>query len=218
MLTEGTVAWWQLYSSVVPNEWYQKWLHTVYSRAALITGTVVNFDTTFSWYSISVQLQHRPTGALGCFRKQTVPKAVQETTPQLFQIVIMTRDSLLVRAPDSWSKGCEFEFRQERRENFLRQSQLCVLTLIWCPFHPCVTAVIRKRPRSFCKSASGRLHLNMHTPLTQRSRSGLTMPLSRRSVGTYQERVHTQLVREHSVTVVSAHWATVDWSWPREWN
>ena len=99
----------------------------------------------------------------------------------------MTRDSLLVRAPDSWSKGCEFEFRQERRENFLRQSQLCVLTLIWCPFHPCVTAVIRKRPRSFCKSASGRLHLNMHTPLTQRSRSGLTMPLSRRSVGTYPE-------------------------------
>ena len=29
------------------------------------------------------------------------------------------RDSLLVRAPDSESKGCEFESRQERRENFL---------------------------------------------------------------------------------------------------
>ena len=27
----------------------------------------------------------------------------------------------------------------------------------------------------------------MHTPLTQRSRIGLTMPLSRQSVGTYQE-------------------------------
>ena len=24
--------------------------------------------------------------------------------------------------------------------------------------------------------------------------------------------------REHAVTVVSAHWATVDWSWPKEWN
>ena len=31
------------------------------------------------------------------------------------------------------------------------------------------------------------LHLNTHTPLTQRSRSGLTMPLSRHSVGNYPE-------------------------------
>ena len=37
------------------------------------------------------------------------------------------------------------------------------------------------------KTAGGRLHLNIHTPLTQRSRSGLTMPLSMLSVGTYQE-------------------------------
>ena len=32
---------------------------------------------------------------------------------------------------------------------FLLQSQLCVPTLIRCPFHPRVTAVARKRPRSF---------------------------------------------------------------------
>ena len=56
-----------------------------------------------------------------------------------------SRDSLLVRAPDSRSKGCEFESRQEQPENFLLQSQLCVLTLIRCPFHPRVTAVARKR-------------------------------------------------------------------------
>ena len=37
------------------------------------------------------------------------------------------------------------------------------------------------------KCPGGRLHRNMHTPLTQRSRSGLTMPLSRNSVGTYPE-------------------------------
>ena len=37
------------------------------------------------------------------------------------------------------------------------------------------------------KSAGGRLHLNTHTPLTLRSRSGLTMQLCRHSVGTYQE-------------------------------
>ena len=36
-------------------------------------------------------------------------------------------------------------------------------------------------------SAGSRLYLNTHTPLTHRSRSGLAMPLSRQSVGIYQE-------------------------------
>ena len=45
-----------------------------------------------------------------------------------------------------------------------------------------------KDPGHSAKSAGGRLHLNMHTPLTQRSRSGLTMPLSGYSEGTYLER------------------------------
>ena len=36
-------------------------------------------------------------------------------------------------------------------------------------------------------SAKGRLHLIMRTPLTQRSWSGLTMPLFRHSIGTYRE-------------------------------
>ena len=54
--------------------------------------------------------------------------------------------------PDSWLKGCEFEPWQKRRENFLLQSQLCVLTLIGCLFQPSVTAVAQKRPRSFCQN------------------------------------------------------------------
>ena len=37
------------------------------------------------------------------------------------------------------------------------------------------------------KSADGRVHLNTHTPWTQRSRSGLTRPLSRHCLGTYRE-------------------------------
>ena len=45
-----------------------------------------------------------------------------------------------------------------------------------------------KDPSHSAKSAGGRIQLNMHTPLTQQSMSGLTMPLSRHSVGTYQER------------------------------
>ena len=39
-------------------------------------------------------------------------------------------DSSVVRAPDSWLKGREFESPQERRENFLLQGRLSVLTLI----------------------------------------------------------------------------------------
>ena len=44
-----------------------------------------------------------------------------------------------------------------------------------------------KDPGHSANSAGGRLHLNTYTPLTQRSRSGLTMPLCRHSVGTYQQ-------------------------------
>ena len=44
-----------------------------------------------------------------------------------------------------------------------------------------------KDPGHCAKSAGARLHINTHTPLTQRSLSGLTMPLSRQSVGIYLE-------------------------------
>ena len=44
-----------------------------------------------------------------------------------------------------------------------------------------------KDPGHFAKSAGGRLHLNTHTPLTQRSQRGLKMLLFRHCVGTYQE-------------------------------
>ena len=61
-----------------------------------------------------------------------------------------SRDSLLVRAMDSWTKGCKFESQQERWENFLLKSQLCVLTYsVSIPCH--VTAVACKRPWLFCQ-------------------------------------------------------------------
>ena len=68
----------------------------------------------------------------------------------------------------------------------------------------CYCSGTQKTPVILPKSAGGRLYLNMHTSLTQRSWSGLTMPLSRHIVGTYLETAHTQLVTEHSATVVSA--------------
>ena len=67
-----------------------------------------------------------------------------------------------------------------------RVNFLCRL-FIRCPFHPRVTAVARIRPSHSAKSTDGRLHLNTHTSLTQRSRSGLSFPLSNNSTGTYPE-------------------------------
>ena len=60
-------------------------------------------------------------------------------------------DSSVVRAPDSWLKGRDFESLQERRENFLPQGRLSVLTLISVSVLPRVTPVARKRSRSFCQ-------------------------------------------------------------------
>ena len=44
-----------------------------------------------------------------------------------------------------------------------------------------------KDPGHSAKSAGGRLRLNTQTPLTRQSRSELTVPLFRHSVGTYPE-------------------------------
>ena len=58
-------------------------------------------------------------------------------------------------------------------------------------FGVCSTPVLPqwhvKDPGHSAKSAGGRLRVNKQTPLTQQSWSGLTMLLSRHSVGTYLE-------------------------------
>ena len=58
----------------------------------------------------------------------------------------------MVRAPDLSWKGCGFESLQEwqGRVFFSRANFLCWL-LFRYPFHPRVTAVAHKRPRSFCQ-------------------------------------------------------------------
>ena len=42
------------------------------------------------------------------------------------------------------------------------------------------------------------------------------MPFRHRNLS--EKQTHAQLVRKHSVTVVAARWATVDWSWPKKWS
>ena len=77
---------------------------------------------------------------------------------------------------------------------FFRVNFVCRLL-----FGVCSTPVLLqwyvKDPGHSAKSAGGRLHLNTHTSLTQRSRSGLTM-LSGHSVGTYPEK--NELTRNSS--------------------
>ena len=68
------------------------------------------------------------------------------------------------------------------------------------------------------KTASGRLHLNTYTPFTQQSQGGLTMPLSRQSVGIYREmssHATHQGTLSQSLQLAEPH---VDWSWPKEWS
>ena len=130
-------------------------------------------------------------------------------------------DSMLVRVWDSRSKGCKFESQQKRWENFLLESQLCVLTLTQSLFNPCVTAVACKRPRSFCLKCRWQVtprHTYTHDPMKSGWADYATVQADSGTVQTYPESSPTQLVRDHSSTVVSARWATVDWSWPKEWN
>ena len=65
-------------------------------------------------------------------------------------------------------------------------------------------------------SADGRLHLNTHTP----NEAGVSWLCHCPGIvwELIRKQAHTQLVRAHSATVVSARWATVNWSWRKEWN
>ena len=85
-----------------------------------------------------------------------------------------------------WKVASSNPGRSGRRIFFPRVSFVC-----WLLFGVCSTPMLPqwhvKGPDHSAKSAGGRLHLNTHIPLTQRSRSGLTMLLSRHCVGTYPE-------------------------------
>ena len=91
--------------------------------------------------------------------------------------------------------------RNGRRFFFSRVNFVC-----WLSFGVSSTPLLLqlhvKDPSHSAKSAGGRLHLNIHTPLTQRSWSGLTMLLSRHSVGIYQE---TSSHATHQGTLSHSH-------------
>ena len=86
-------------------------------------------------------------------KKTKIHKNVDSATCGMFKTVSAgSGDSSVVRAPDSWSKSRGFESLLERRENFLLQGQLSVLTHFSIRSTPVLPHwVARKRCRSFCQ-------------------------------------------------------------------
>ena len=132
------------------------------------------------------------------------------TDLHLFILALLgSRDSLCVRAPDLWSKGCEFQsWQRGRKIFFFRVSFVCWL---FFSVHSTLMQWHVKNPGHSAKSTGGRLHLNLHTALTQQSQSGLTMPLSRHSVGTYPETSsHTTCQGTFSHSLTEPLWTDPD--------
>ena len=180
----------------------------------LLTGKF--FSDTMRVASLLLSMSKQKLWGKGSFR---------ETDRQTDRERNRDRD-LLVRAPDLWSKGCEFVIerfvgRSSGRIFFSSVNFVCWLFLTRCPFQP---------PRY----RSGTLKKKKTVVLPQMQVAGYTLTRIHpwpNEVGvvwlclcpgivweTIRRRAHTKLVREQSVTVVSARWATVDWSWPKEWN
>ena len=107
-----------------------------------------------------------------------------------------SRDSLLVRTP---IERLQVRIPAEAAgEFFSPESTSCADSLFGVRSTPVLSQRHVKDPGHSAKSAGGRLHLHTHTPLTRRSQSGLTMLLSRHSVGTYQE-TSSQATRQQTL-------------------
>ena len=79
---------------------------------------------------------------------EEIPGTASELLPLLFPLLSPSKGGreCLMFPPCLESQGCHLI-----PLCYLLQSSLCVLSLIWRPFHSRVTAVARKRPRSFCQ-------------------------------------------------------------------
>ena len=122
---------------------------------------------------------------------------------------------------EHWTCGREFESSNTGRNSgriFFSRVKFVYWFLFCIRSTPLVPQSHVKDPGHSAKNAGGRLHLNAHTTLTQRTRSGLTMPLSRHNVGTYPEpssHAACQGTFGHSRISSLSHYGL---SWPKEWN
>ena len=168
--------------------WSYERIHKARVRHVSVNGPLARSQTAsphldkrskqHHWCSNSRFDLHSPKPLCGCFRKH-----------QGHMLCLYSGDSLLVRAP----AGLVIERLRVRipagaaGEFSSPESTLCAASYSVFVLPPVLPQWHAKDPGHSAKSVGGRLHLNTHTPLTQRSRSGLTTPLSRHSVGTYQE-------------------------------
>ena len=156
---------------------------------------------------------------VSCFCSD-VPPCLESQRCHLIPLYYLfgSRDSLLVRAPDSWSNGCEFDSRQKRREFFFSRVNFeCWLLFGVRSIHVLPQWHVKDHGHT-AKSAGGRLHLNTHSPWPTEVGVDRLCHCPGTVWEPIRKRAHTQLVRKYPVTVVSARWDTVDWSWPKEWN
>ena len=134
------------------KDWVIKNLHKCVEereRQTAVSNECSSEETITLFSHLECKLQHLENALVGVKWRREIHTIKQQLQHNI--------QGPIGRAPDWWSKGCKFESRQEQRENVLLQSQLCVLTLIWCLFHPCVTGVARKRLRSLCQKCGWRV-------------------------------------------------------------
>ena len=86
------------------------------------------------------------------------------------------------------------------------------------PFHPRVPSVARKRPRSFCQKLRWQITATQALSVAKRESEWADYAVQAYCGNLSGTWAHTQLVSDHSATVVSARWATVDRSWREEWK
>ena len=127
-------------------------------------------------------------------------------------------DSLLAEGRSSdWKVACSSPGRSSRGIFFSRVNFVCCLLFVVYSI-PVLPQWHTKDPVILPKLQVGRLHLNMQTPWTQWSLSGLIMPQSRHSEGTYEEtssQATSQGTQSHSHLNSLSHCGLI---WLKEWN
>ena len=101
--------------------------------------------------------------------------------------------------------------RSVQRIFFSRVNFVCWL-LFGVSSKPLLQQWHTKYPGQSAKSSAGGLHLHTHTPMTQWSWSGLLCHCLDIVWEPIRKQAKMQRINEHSATVISARWATVDWS------
>ena len=120
------------------------------------------------------------------------------------------------QVPDSWSKGCEFQSQQEWWENFLLQLTLCADSYLVSVPPPCYCSGTEKTPVILPKVQVAGYAWAHIRPWPNKVGVGWLCRCPGIEWEPVRKRGHMQLIREHSTTVISARWAIVDWSWPKQ--